>query len=431
MQEKSWKNCNIFKNRNLIVDLLVIFFGIGTWVCVNGTYLQLPILVKTAPESWSLPSYLSLVVQMGNIGPIIYTLVQKLTGDRIKESIYIYVLLTTGTVSTILAAFFYDRTAVIGETEYSVALYIFMFCFALTACTSSVLFLPYMGRFKEIYLITYIFGEGLSGLIPSVVALIQGVGGSTQCTLNQTETGPVWEKYTPPPLFGTTEFLIIVFALMLCSCIGFLLLDRLQLAKKEYANVINTTGNSYTYEKDDKNAVEELKQISSSQYNFLLVLMTVIGFLANGMFTSIQSYSTMPYGNQAYHLTATLGVIANPVACFLAVFLPHTSLKSIISLSSISGLCTIYVLVTALMSPNPFLMGTWWGSTLVIAIWTLLTGLISYIKLCIFTVMRAQGGKSLMWTGGVMQVGSLVGSVLFFVLINYTNSFKKYEETCG
>ncbi|XP_055853388.1 solute carrier family 52, riboflavin transporter, member 3-A [Episyrphus balteatus] len=433
MREKLWKYRDIIKNRSLIVDLLAIFFGIGTWICVNGTFLQLPLLVKTAPESWGLPSYLSVVVQIGNLGPLIYTLLQKISRDKINESIVIYILLATGTLSTILAAFFYDRTAVIGGTEYSVALYIFTFCFAVTACTSSVLFMPYMGRFKEIYLITYLFGEGLSGLLPSVVALIQGVGGSTQCILNQTEAGPIWVKYTPPPLFGTRDFFIICFALMLCSCIGFLLLDRLRIAKKQYANVTVTTGNTYTYEKDDTNAgaIEELSQISPFQYNLLLLLMGLIGFFANGMFNSIQSYSTMPYGNQAYHLTATLSAIANPVACFLAVFLPHTSLKSILSLTTIGGLCTIYVFVTAVMSPNPFLMGSAWGSTLVIIVWTLLIGIVSYVKLCITSVMRAQGGKSLVWTGAGVQIGSAVGSVLIFALVNYTTSFKQFEETCG
>ncbi|XP_055923806.1 solute carrier family 52, riboflavin transporter, member 3-B isoform X2 [Eupeodes corollae] len=431
MREKLWKYRDIIKNRSLIVDLLAIFFGIGTWLCVNGTFLQLPLLVKTAPEYWSLPSYLSVVVQIGNLGPIIYTVLQSISRNKINESIVIYQLLATGTISTILAAFFYDRTATILDKEYSVALYIFTFCFALTGCTSSVLFMPYMGRFKEIYLITYFVGEGLSGLLPSVVALIQGVGGSTQCIFNQTES--VWEKYTPPPLFGTKDFFIISFALMLCSCIGFLLLDRLKLAKKQYANVTVTTGNAYTYEKDERNAgaVEELPQISSTQYNWMLILMTLIGFFANGMFNSIQSYSTMPYGNQAYHLAATLSVIANPVACFLAVFLPHTSLKSILSLLSIAALCTIYVFVTAVMSPSPFLMGSTWGSVLVIIVWTLLIGIISYVKLCITSVMRAQGGKSLVWTGAVSQIGSAVGSVLIFVLINYTSSFKSYEETCG
>lgn len=62
--------------------------------------------------------------------------------------------------------------------------------------------------------------------------------------------------------------------------------------------------------------------------------------------------------------------------------------------------------------------------------WTLLIGLVSYIKLSITTVMRSQGGKSLVWTGGLTQLGSLIGSVLIFVLINYTNSFIAAYDEC-
>lgn len=64
-------------NRKLIVDLFAVFFGLGTWVGVNGIYVQLPLLVKTAPEGWSLSTYMVIVVQFANLGPILYTLYSK------------------------------------------------------------------------------------------------------------------------------------------------------------------------------------------------------------------------------------------------------------------------------------------------------------------------------------------------------------------
>lgn len=41
--------------------------------------------------------------------------------------------------------------------------------------------------------------------------------------------------------------------------------------------------------------------------------------------------------------------------------------------------------------------------------------------------MRSQGGKSLVWIGAVSQVGSAIGSVFIFLLVNYTNLFTQYE----
>lgn len=375
----------ILENRSVIVDILAICFGIGTWIGINGTFIQLPLLVEVAPEGWSLPSYLSVMVQIGNLGPLIYTLIQKFC--KRNDAPMIYILLATGTLSAILTAFFYSKTAILFGEEHSVALFALTIFTAFTACTSSVLFMPYMGRFKEMYLVTYFVGEGLSGLLPSVVALIQGIGGSAECVLqNVTETGEaIYEKYVPPPRFGTQAFFIFIFAMMLISCLGFTLLDRLKRCKTQYAAVKVGQGNDYVYARDssgeangdggnssttdnNQNKVNSdlAPEISSRVYIFLLLLIGIISFFANGIFNSIQSYSCLPYGGQAYHLSATLSVIANPVACFLAIFLPHTSLRSILSLTGVASLLTVYVFVTAAMSPYPPLYDSAAGSVLVV-----------------------------------------------------------------
>ncbi|XP_036323320.1 solute carrier family 52, riboflavin transporter, member 3-A isoform X1 [Rhagoletis pomonella] len=433
---------NIIKSRSFVVDLLSILFGIGTWIGVNGTFIQVPLLVKEAPESWSLASYLSVAVQIGNIGPITYTLIQHFAKKRINDSLFIYVLLVVGTLAALFTSFFYSETVVVFGAERSLALYILTFSSALTACTSSVLFMPYMGRFKEMYLVTYFMGEGLSGLLPSVLSLVQGIGGDAECVLvNNTISGEeVYEKQTLPPRFGSMEFFLCIFALFVCSGIAFTLLDRLKLVKQEYVAGQIDFGNNYKYEEDttpnttDHAAVTDTPnnenkatQISANEYILLLLLIGCLSFMANGMFNSIQSYSSLPYGNQAYHLSVTLSVIANPVACFLAIFVPHTSLRPIYVLCSLCAVLTAYVFVTASMSPLPPLHGTTAGSVIVIICWTLLIGLVSYTKLSISSIMRAQGGRSLVWTGGLTQIGALFGSVLIFILINYTNSFQESE----
>lgn len=63
--------------------------------------------------------------------------------------------------------------------------------------------------------------------------------------------------------------------------------------------------------------------------------------------------------------------------------------------------------------------------------WTILNGFVSYVKLCITTVMRSQGGKSLVWVGGITQLGATLGAVIIFVLINFAKVFTATEEaTC-
>ncbi|XP_030078781.1 solute carrier family 52, riboflavin transporter, member 3-A [Drosophila hydei] len=424
------KSGGYFKNRNVIVDLLAICFGIGTWLGVNGTFIQLPLLVNEAPEGWSLPSYLSVMVQIGNLGPLLYTVYQKFSPRKLNDGWTIHAVLMIGTMSCLFTAFFYNRTAKLAGNDHSVALFILTIFTALNACTSSVLFMPYMGRFKEQYIITYFIGEGLSGLLPSVTALVQGIGGSGSCVLvNETESGEeIYQKVSDPPLFDTKVFFLILFALMVLSYIGYTLLNHLPLARREYAQVTVSKGNKYEYGQDDNQP--QVQKLSSCQYGGLLLLIGTISLFSNGIFPSIKSYSSAPYGTRAYHLSETLSAIANPVACFLAMFLYVTSLRIIYVLSALAALLTSYVFTTAILSPYPPLYDETIGIVLVVTAWTLLIGVVSYTKLGITTVMRGQGGQSLVWVGAITQLGSAIGALSIFFAINYTHFFQAAQSGC-
>lgn len=360
-----------FAHRNALVDILAIFFGVGTWIGINSTYVQLPLLVNATPEGWSLASYIVIIIQVGNIGPVLYTFLQKMC--PIKDAFIIYFLLAIGVAAGFSMAFFYSITAEVFGAERSVAIFTIVFFFALVGCTSSVLFMPYFGRFRDIYLITYLIGEGLSGFLPGVLALIQGVGGNDECI--QTEKGI--ERFRPLPRFGTQTFFLVISSLFVASFVAFLLLDRLKSVRKEYAAVTIGHGNTYDYsgnqsslEAENKEQLHEKtegKKLSDKNYRSLLVLLGVVCMFSNAIFPSIMSYGTLPYGNVAYHLAVTLSSIANPVACFIAVFVTSTSIRNIIALCILTIPFASYSLATAAMSPNPPLMGNVMGDILVVS----------------------------------------------------------------
>lgn len=158
--------------RKLVVDLFTVFFGVSAWIGVNTLFNELPLLVESSPEQWNLPSYLTVIVQIANIGPISYSILKKYLS--VSDKYTIYLIITIGALSALSMAFFYSQTTIIFGVEHSTALFVLMFFTALVGCTSSVLFMPYMGRYLEIYLITYLMGEGLSGFIASMVAIVQG-----------------------------------------------------------------------------------------------------------------------------------------------------------------------------------------------------------------------------------------------------------------
>nr|CAD7454135.1 unnamed protein product [Timema tahoe] len=414
----SFCNCRMaLANHKLGVDLLAIFFGIGAWIGINGMYVQLPLIVQTQPEGWNLPSYLSIIIQVANIGPISYTLLEKFWPNKVKDSWLICGILSLGSTSVILMAFLYQKTTYIGGEEHSTALFALVFFIALVGCTSSVLFMPFMRHFRDIYLISYYVGEGLSGFVPSIAALIQGVGGNPTC-INQTYDNGTSHvvSYTSPPRFSTQSFFIFLFCMFLLSNISFILLNNLNWCKTEKVylstrkNSLRQSGQNSPVaitrlQSEDKSISEEditeanknagfisssngvalyeefndpnqMARSSSTQnrsllsrrvYVYYLVLVSWLCLFGNGLFPGIQSYSCLPYGNVAYHLSVTLGSMANPLACFLAFFLPYSSVRATSLMALICTLISCYIATTAVMSPSPPLVGTTGGEALVVS----------------------------------------------------------------
>lgn len=357
--------------RNVLVDILAIFFGIGSWIGVTSTYLQMPLMVRTAPEGWSLPSYIVVAVQCGNIGSLIYVLYQKFAPKKCNDGHLIYITYIIGVIGGICMALYHQETIEIAGQQRSVALLVFTFMFALVGCLSSVLFMPYMGRFRDIYMVSYLFGQGLNGFLSSILALIQGVGGSPKCIVTNTGNGTSIIREVPEPLFGSSAFFAFVFVFITLSGIAFVLLNSLRAAKQEYAAGTVSFGNEYKYDRsdkeDDSKIPENVRNLSAFHYKYLMIIVAAICLTGNGMFPGIQSYSCLPYGSVPYHLSVTFAAVANPLACFIAMFVPHTSIRNITMLMSLTVAMASYVFITALQSPSPPLVGSFLGEALIVS----------------------------------------------------------------
>lgn len=330
-----------------LVHVLTCAFGLGSWVAVNGLWVELPLIVNTLPEAWTLPSYLTVIIQMANVGPLLVAIVYKLFPSRLKETAVNYIILSIGVVSCILLAFFWDKTTVVAGELHSTAFFIITFFLALVDCTSSVTFLPFMMRFPVKYVTTYYIGEGLSGLIPGIIGLAQGVGIST--CVNSSETGgnqtDGWMLHTQylPPNFSTQGFFFFLAAMMLVSLLAFVALTRLpgtyslsaeNLVPDTAAPVIFGLDNPVADTKENSEKCNPEVEAQSKRFlagaehtvcqlAFIYVMEVWTNAATNGLLSSVQTYSCMPYGNVAYHLSATLSLVANPVACTVAMFLQN------------------------------------------------------------------------------------------------------------
>ena len=220
-------------NRVVLIDLLAVLFGISSWISINGLWVELPLLVQELPEGWALPSYLSIIVQVANIGPITYSLLRSCGSSPLSPHMVIVPLLVLGCAASFALALTWDWVATL-SSPHSVGLFISVFFLSLVDCTSSVLFLPYMGLFRSLYLNSYLIGEGMSGFVPSIAALAQGVSGNPVCTNMTLDNGTVVEEaVVGEPRFSTSHFFTFLLAMMVISLVAFLLLHYLPTARKE------------------------------------------------------------------------------------------------------------------------------------------------------------------------------------------------------
>ncbi|XP_040544133.1 solute carrier family 52, riboflavin transporter, member 3 [Gallus gallus] len=445
---------------SLLTHLLACAFGMGSWVAINGLWVELPLLVTVLPEQWDLPSYITIIIQMANVGPLFVTLMHRFWPGSLKEVVVIYVVVSVGIVACLLLAFLWDYTSPIAGTTHSTAFLILTFFLALVDCTSSVTFLPFMMQLQAQYLTTFFIGEGLSGLIPALIALGQGSGISSCANVsqmvnitsdNETMEGTIFRMETRylPARFSTLIFFLLMTAMMVACLVAFFFLTRQpkvwELSQQQLCPstiILNSfdqileddggtgRGEGYSCPKSTKRPMEthpEKVSYSVAKLAFIYLLITWVSSLTNGVLPSVQSYSCLPYGNTAYHLSATLSSMANPLACIVAMVLPSRSLALLGTLSLAGTGFGAYNMAIAVMSPCPLLQHSQWGDAIIILSWVLFTGTLSYVKVMAGVILRSRSHSALVWYGALEQLGSLLGALLMFPLVNIYGFFQSAD----
>ena len=343
------------QQRRILLDVLMACWGLGTWLGVNGLYVQLPLLVERLPEGWALPASMTVAIQLANIGLVAYGVMRRIL-PRASDAPYIYILLVIGTLALFLNSSLYTVTSTVAGSERSVMFLALTFCAALVGCTSSVLFYPYLRHFRDVYLATYLVGEGLSGFIPSILSLIQGVGGEPQC-LYAPDNSTV-EAIYPPARFNSTVFMVLLGVLSALSLLAFSLVDNCAAFESERVHEAEAA-------KQDEAASADASLLQP-RWIAVLLLMACLNALMNGVLPSVQSYSCMPYGARAYHLAVSLGAMANPLACLAGVWLRPAGPRALAAALLLALVPLAHILATAALSPVPPLHTVAAGEVLVV-----------------------------------------------------------------
>ncbi|XP_071957860.1 solute carrier family 52, riboflavin transporter, member 3-A-like [Antedon mediterranea] len=404
----------------------------------------------------------------------------------------IYILISLASLSTFLMIFFWDVTTYwkVDNMEHSTIMLILTFLFSTIACTTPVTYLPFISRFPGKYLMYYFIGEGFSALLPSIVTLIQGVGEQPKCvpvsdvytniTMEGNSTVELqcrdWEVVYPKGRFSSEVFFGFLFVMTFISSTSFVLLNFLPVAKKERSKIKNKAQevedvSTSTYmlksngkrdtedgevreqdtslmsNKDSDENTEENKNVDSDDIKikslnlpfgllgrrrviYLLVLLGWINALTNSILPSVQTYSCGPYSMQTFHLAAALDNIVMPIVYLTVSFKLYSSITLVSVLTFLCTLAGSYCMLTAAMSPTPPLQFSAAGDVFVILAWMSVAGLSSYVKATIGGIMRSQPNnrRLLLWFGIVTQIGSFVGAVIMFPLVNVFNVFEEYYK---
>ncbi|NWU17470.1 S52A3 protein, partial [Cephalopterus ornatus] len=437
----------------LLTHLLACIFGTGSWVAVNGLWVEVPLLVTVLPEQWDLPSYITIIIQMANVGPLFVTLMNRFRPGLLKEVAVIYMIVSVGVIACLLLAFLWNHTSVIAGKSHSIAFLILTFFLSLVDCTSSVTFLPFMMQLQPQYTTTFFIGEGLSGLIPALIALGQGSGISSCANVsyevNITTGNETVETQYLPPNFSTLVFFLLMTAMMLTCLLAFFFLTRQpkvwELSQQQlfpsnivlnsFDQILDEAADSQlssgcSCSKDPKgpmNILPEKVSYSLTKLTFIYLVITWVSALTNGVLPSVQSYSCLPYGHTTYHLAATLSSMANPLACVVAMFLPSRSLSLMGFLTMAGTGFGAYNMAIAVMSPCPLLQQSQWGDAIIIVSWVLFTGTLTYVKVMAGVILRSCSRSALVWYGVLEQLGSLLGALLMFPLVNIYGLFKSAD----
>ena len=310
--------------------------------------MELPILVDHAPEKWSLPSYLTVITELANVGPLIYFVGNKLAPKKVHERTAVYTITILGVIACVLLTLFWDKTSYIFGSTRSTALIVLSFFVALVDCTSTVTFLPFMAILPRSYMSALFLGENLSSLLPSFVALIQGVDkrkmvAKTICDSHgcQNTTVTVFTGLNFGPNYF---FLFLAFMMVLCG-MAFVALNYLSAVKKHHVISYSELQSSSKKKpikktvqiKEDDIAKQSLLDSNSllakehldfsselslaslpgstqgglvasiipevrTTIVYLFILQAWINCISNGAISQIQAYACEPYGATAYHL---------------------------------------------------------------------------------------------------------------------------------
>jgi hypothetical protein len=145
-----------------------------------------------------------------------------------------------------------------------------------------------------------------------------------------------------------------------------------------------------------------------------------------GLLPSLTTYSLLPYGQKVLYYFSLLNPLAYPVALLLSVRWATISTR-MTTIGSVFG-CTlgVFIIIIAAQSPCPWWADSLHGALIMVSTKILTTVIIAYIRITIGNCIKAEWSnddKGMFYFGATSQIGSVLGTIPMYLLINVFNVF--------
>lgn len=394
-----------------------------------------------------------MIIQFSQIGVFIFMAYNFLAPKHVPLVGIIYFIFIIGLVSYIPLAYLWNKTQIIANEKRSIWLYVFTFSLGILDSTSTVTFLPYIGKYyRKEYIVSNGIGETLAAMLPSLLALIQGIGKNENnefmICLNKTQESIELNDYIEPKL-SVGWFFIILFLILLISFNAFSLLhfgkigksirkpeqqaqqqqqpQSQQISKRNDFDNLSYTSfssllDSQTHTITTIPITEEIP-LGKRDLAMLQIINFIVSILIFGIFPAIQSYATLPYGTSIYYLTINLTNILLPFIVFISIISFNISNQRLITEFLIGILLTVYIVFSAYLSPCPPLAQTKFGSILITLCWITTCSLFIRIRCLVATKLEHVGHDTLINFGILTSIGQIFGGSIAFILVNVIEIF--------
>ncbi|CAF3261636.1 unnamed protein product [Rotaria sp. Silwood2] len=426
--------------------MLIVIMNLSAWIDLEGVFAELTIMISFIPEGWTIPSVVGLCLCAANIMPAIVTFLRWYQGKRFSEIPYIYIIIIIGIVSCCVLAFSWHKTTYLFGRERSLWLIGSVFLLCMLDSTSSLVFFDYMKRFRIRYLTAVFLGEGLTGVIPTLLLLAQGSGGEAICL--QSSNGTTLEPTFTQPRFSVTVYMLLITSIIIASLIAFLLLrwtNIVSLADAAELTKLNDNTLKTTIDNGENSpmvpAVESfkpskpVKHIATSSFIMLLCINTYNSFVLYGILPSLTTYSLLPYGQKVFYYFCLLNPLSYSLALLISIKWATLSVCMTTIGTIIGSIFAVFIIIIATQSPCPWWADTLHGALIMLCIWFVMTVIIAYLRITTGNFIKAEWSeeKGMFYFGITVQLGLFLGAVPMYLLVNVFNMFidrKSCEVYC-